>query len=138
MKKLLKLYKMFYRLLRLKDWQRREIETKMYCEFLRCQDDTRNERDKLQQEVFQWEHMAYIYGARTPKELKDVIDYLAVEPRETRKRNCLNCVYSHEIQPINMCQMKVFCKLPGHWITWNLKDKCTNFIDKKEAHDAEV
>ena len=133
MKTILKLYKMFYRLLRLKHWQRREIETKMYCEFLRCQDNTKNERDRLQQEVFQWEHMARIYGAITPKELEDIIDYIVVEHRETRKRNCLNCVYSHEIQPINMCQMKVFCKLPGHWLTWNLNDKCTSFIDKKEA-----
>ena len=133
MNTLLKLYKMFYRLLRLKNWQRREIERKIYCEFLNLNDYCRNERDRLQQEVFQWERMARIYGARTPKELKDVIDYLTVEPRETRKRNCINCVYGHEIQPINMCQMKVFCNLPGHWLTWNLKDKCTNFIEKKEA-----
>lgn len=133
MKTLLKLYKMFYRLLRLKHWQRREIETKLYCEFMLCQDNIRKELDGLRQEVFQWEHTALIYGARTPKELKDVIDHLTIEPRETIKRNCLNCIYKHEIQPINMVQIKVFCKKSGHWLTWSLKDKCTCFIDKKEA-----
>lgn len=60
------------------------------------------------------------------------IDYLTIEPRETIKRNCLNCIYKHEIQPINMEQIKCFCKKTGHWLTCNLKDKFTCFIDEKE------
>ena len=70
MKTLLKLYKMFYRLIRLKHWQRVEIEKRAYRDIaVLYSNKVSKERDELQQELTGWHHLARTYMVKTPKEL---------------------------------------------------------------------
>ena len=73
MKTLIKLYKMFYRLLRLKDWQRKEIERKAVRDFLVCQIRARTEIWNNEMELSVWHRLAMRYGCNSPGELQSVI-----------------------------------------------------------------
>lgn len=79
MKKLLKLYKMFYRLLRLKHWQRVEIENRMFRNFILYPNKVLKECDELQQELIEWHHLARTYMVKTPKELHELISDIQVK-----------------------------------------------------------
>lgn len=74
MKTLIKLYKMFYRLLRLKHWQREEIERKAIRDFLVCQIRTRTDLWNHEVELSAWHRLAMRYGCNSPNELKSVLD----------------------------------------------------------------
>ena len=72
MKTLIKLYKMFYRLLRLKHWQRKEIEDKAVRDFLVQQIQGRATRWR-DMELAAWQRLATRYGCKSPEELKSVL-----------------------------------------------------------------
>lgn len=74
MKTLIKLYKMFYRLLRLKHWQRVEIEKRVTSDILVVYpNQVVKERNELMQELMEWHHLAMTYMVKTPKELHKLI-----------------------------------------------------------------
>lgn len=73
MKTLIKLYKMFYRLLRLKHWQREEIERKAMRDFLVCQNHTRIDLWNYEVELSAWHRLAMRYGCNSPGGLRAVI-----------------------------------------------------------------
>ena len=73
MKTLIKLYGMLYRLLRLKDWQRREIEKKAVHDFLLCQMRARTELWNHEMELSAWHRLAMRYRCNSPEELQSVI-----------------------------------------------------------------
>lgn len=74
MKTLIRLYKMFYRLLRLKHWQRKEIERKAVRDFLVCQIRARTEIWNHEMELLVWHRLAMRYGCNSPEELRAVLD----------------------------------------------------------------
>lgn len=73
MKTLIKLYKMFYRLLRLKDRQRKEIERKAMRDFLVCQIRACTEIWNNEMELSVWHRLAMRYGCNSPGELQSVL-----------------------------------------------------------------
>lgn len=73
MKNLLKLYKMFYRLLRLKSYQRAEIERKALLDFYLFRDNLGAEKRELEQKLYQWEHMAKLYAVNSPDDFHKLI-----------------------------------------------------------------
>lgn len=81
MKTLLKLYKMFYRLLRLKSSQREQIRRDSVRDFYLFENRLGKERDELRFELYKWEHLAKMYGVVTPEGInqiiKELIDKLA-------------------------------------------------------------
>lgn len=79
MKTLIKLYKMFYRLLRLKHWQRVEIEKRVARDILVIYpNQVSKERDEFLQELMEWHHLAMTYMVKTPKELHELISDIQV------------------------------------------------------------
>jgi len=82
MKKLLKLYKMFYRLLRLKSEQHSKIERDLIHEFYLINDNKSKEIRELEIEIRQWHYLASRYKTRTPDELIDFIEDLADKLRK--------------------------------------------------------
>ena len=78
MKTLIRLYKMFYRLLRLKDWQRKEIERKAVRDFLVRQMQDRIEHLNHEVELSAWHRLAMRYGCNLPQELQSVITDIQV------------------------------------------------------------
>ena len=78
MKTLIRLYKMFYRLLRLKRWQREEIEKNVMRDFLVRQMQDRTERWNHEMELSAWHRLAMRYGCNSPEELRVVISDIQV------------------------------------------------------------
>lgn len=78
MKALIRLYKMFYRLLRLKHWQREEIERRVMRDFLVCQNRTRTDLWNHEMELSAWHRLAMRYGCNSPCELQSVISDIQV------------------------------------------------------------
>lgn len=74
MKKLLKLYKMFYRLLRLKYWQRREIETHSRAEYARKLACTYNEYFAAKTELNDYKNVMRQYRINSPLVLLKVLE----------------------------------------------------------------
>jgi hypothetical protein len=74
MKKILKLYKMFYRLLRLKDWQRREIETHFRAEYARKLACTYKEYFAAKTELNDYKNVMRKYGINSPLVLLKVFE----------------------------------------------------------------
>lgn len=79
MKNLLKLYKMFYRLLRLKDWQRREIETRYKSEYDLILASIYNEYFEVQTELRNYKNVMLRYGISSPLELLKVLGSYPIE-----------------------------------------------------------
>jgi len=77
-KTLIRLYKMFYRLLRLKRWQREEIEKNVMRDFLVRQMQDRTERWNHEMELSAWHRLAMRYGCNSPEELRVVISDIQV------------------------------------------------------------
>lgn len=69
MKKLLKLYKMFYRLLRLKAWQRREIEQIARCQYNRTLKQIYEEFFIVQTELNDYKSVMIQHRINDPVEL---------------------------------------------------------------------
>lgn len=74
MKKLLKLYKMFYRLLRLKDWQRRETEIHNRSECARILNNAYNEYFAVKTELNDYKKVMLQYRINSPLELLKVLE----------------------------------------------------------------
>ena len=74
MKKLLKLYKMFYRLLRLKAWQRREIEIHNRSATVRILDSAYNEYFAVKTELNDYKKVMLQYRINSPLELLNVLE----------------------------------------------------------------
>ena len=74
MKKLLKLYKMFYRLLRLKAWQRREIEIHNRSATIRILDSAYNEYFAVKTELNDYKQVMLQYRINSPLELLKVLE----------------------------------------------------------------
>lgn len=69
MKALIRLWKMFYRLLRLKSYQRKEIERMAFRDFCIIQDRTYKEHHEFMQELSRWHRVAHKYMMQTPEDL---------------------------------------------------------------------
>lgn len=78
MKKLLKLYKMFYRLLRLKAWQRREIEIHNRSATVRILDSAYNEYFAVKTELDDYKKVMLQYRINSPLELLGVLEGLPI------------------------------------------------------------
>lgn len=79
MKTLIKLYKMFYRLLHLKHWQRMEIEKRVARYILVVyHNQVAKERNEFLQELMGWHHLARTYMVKTPDELNKLISGIQV------------------------------------------------------------
>lgn len=74
MKKLLKLYKMFYRLLRLKAWQRREIEIHNRSATVRILNSAYNEYFAVKTELNDYKQVMLQYRINSPLELLKVLE----------------------------------------------------------------
>lgn len=74
MKKLLKLYKMFYRLLRLKTWQRREIQNHERYVFLGKFESIYNEYFAVKTELNDYKKVMLQYRINSPLELLKVLE----------------------------------------------------------------
>ena len=74
MKKLLKLYKMFYRLLRLKAWQRREIEIHNRSATVRILNSAYNEYFAVKTELNDYKQVMLLYRINSPLELLEVLE----------------------------------------------------------------
>ena len=74
MKKLLKLYKMFYRLLRLKAWQRREIEIHYESATVRILNSAYNEYFAVKTELDDYKKVMRQYEINSPLELLNVLE----------------------------------------------------------------
>ena len=74
MKKLLKLYKMFYRLLRLKAWQRREIEIHNRSATVRILNSAYNEYFAVKTELNDYKKVMLQYRINSPLELLKVLE----------------------------------------------------------------
>ncbi|MBO7512599.1 MAG: hypothetical protein J6T54_06485 [Fibrobacter sp.] len=78
MKKLLKLYKMFYRLLRLKAWQRREIEIHNRSATVRILNSAYNEYFAVKTELNDYKQVMLQYRINSPLELLKVLEGLPI------------------------------------------------------------
>ena len=74
MKKLLKLYKMFYRLLRLKAWQRREIEIHNRSAYARTLNSIYNEFFLVKTELNYYKKVMELHCINNPYELHNALE----------------------------------------------------------------
>lgn len=87
MKKLLKLYKMFYRLLRLKEWQRREIERKYKSYYLA--DFLKIYSDYFEQKMVlgHYKQVMFLHGINNPFELYKALEGCTINGNVTETEN---------------------------------------------------
>ena len=89
MKKLLKLYKMFYRLLRLKDYQRREIETHYKSEYDLILASIYNEYFVVQTELRDYKNVMSQYRINSPLELLKVLEGAPIVCNSSKTENLM-------------------------------------------------